>query len=111
MRTQEKRSQAKTAYQKGTSGKLKLQPSALKPCPKPTRLGVCLSSCRGPAFFCVAFLHRGPGLSRGHALGKLAHTGNSQAQDLASIPKGSLIPVEDGPGRGGEGIDQDPAKI
>jgi hypothetical protein len=25
---------------------------------------------------CVAFLHRAPGLSRGHALGKLAHLGN-----------------------------------
>ena len=110
MRTQEKRSQATTAYQKRHKREAKA-PLGLEAVPEPNAPWSLPLLVPRTGLLGVAFLHRAPGLSRGHALGKLAHTGNSQAQDLASIPKGSLIPVEDGPGRGGEGIDRDPAKI
>src|SRR5262249_30383245 len=60
-------------------------PPALRPCPNPTRLGVCLHPCRDPAFFCVAFLHQGLVLSspRFGQIGAFAKLCN--ARDVAAI--------------------------
>ena len=110
MRTQEKRSQATTAYQKRHKREAKA-PLGLEAVPEPNAPWSLPLLVPLTGLLLCRFLASRSRLVQRPRARQIGAQGKLPAQDLASIPKGSLIPVEDGPGRGGEGIDRDPAKI